>query len=271
MKILLTLVIALTTTGCATIAKIKGDDSVQVQGRTMAYSRSGSGTPTVVFESGLGDNKEKWTRVAGEVAKSATVFTYDRPGYGASMNANGRRSAVEIVSDLRALLVTSGVKPPYVLVGHSLGGLYMQYFARQFPDEVAGLVLVESSHWDQDALMTKGTPGSMASVKALSNLMEPHVRAELQGSIATEKQVRDAPALNDIPVVVLTGTRRNILERGTFATVWYALQKEEATAYHAEQIIADRSGHYVHEDQPELVVGAINKVIGLRRTTYGQP
>ena len=70
-----------------------------------------------------------------------------------------------------------------------------------------------------------------------------------------------------MPVIELTGTRRNIIERGRFADAWYELQKEEVLAYHAEQVIATRSGHYVHEGQPELVVQAINKVIALRRAT----
>lgn len=261
MKTLLTALMCVTLASCATIATIKGDDSVKVQGRTMAFARQGSGTPTIVFESGLADNKEKWTRVAAEVAKTTAVVTYDRAGYGASMSANGPRTAVEVVRDLREMLQAAGIKPPYVLVGHSLGGLYMQYFARQFPNEVAGLVLIESTHWDQMARMRRESPGTMNMVTALSAVMEPHVRTEFDGSTAAEKQVRDAPALISMPVVVLTGTRRNFVERGKFATAWYKLQKEEASTYQAEHVIAEHSGHYVHQDQPELVVAAINKVV----------
>ena len=73
--------------------------------------------------------------------------------------------------------------------------------------------------------------------------------------------MRNAPALGAVPVVVLTGTQRNMLERGKFAQMWYALQDEIATTYHAEHLIAAHSGHYIQLDQPELVVSAVSRVV----------
>ena len=116
MKPLLTLMLCVAVGGCATLATMKGDQSA-VQGRTLAYSLSGTGSPTVVFEAGMGDAKEVWSTVAPQVAKATTVLTYDRAGYGASRVAFDRRSAAEVVADLRGLLETAGRKPPYVLVG----------------------------------------------------------------------------------------------------------------------------------------------------------
>ena len=182
MKILFLLSVSLILPGCAAVAALKGDESLQADGRTYSFQRSGSGPVTVVFESGLGDGMDKWSKVAERVSPLATVLSYDRAGYGASSATSDRRSAIEIVADLRAVLHATGLTPPYVLVGHSLGGLYMQYFARQYPQEVAGLVLVESSHWDQQARMTQDAPGSMNAVKVLSFAMAPNVRAEFEDS-----------------------------------------------------------------------------------------
>ena len=261
MKPLLTLILCVAVGGCATLATMKGDQSAEVQGRTLAYSLSGTGSPTVVFEAGMGDTKEVWSTVAPQVAKATTVLTYDRAGYGASRVALDRRSAAEVVADLRGLLEAAGLKPPYVLVGHSLGGLYMQYFARQYPSEVAGLVLVDSTHWDQQARMEKAFRTIATMTQVLVRSMPPHVQREFSGSELAGRQVREAPPPKAIPVVVLTGTRRNLLERGKFANVDYGLQKEIVSAYHARQVIADRSGHYIQKDQPDLVVAAVTDVI----------
>ena len=265
MKPLFILMLCLVVGGCATVATMRGDQSAQIQGRTLAYSLSGTGSPAVVFEAGMGDAKETWSAVAPQVAKSTTVLTYDRAGYGASRMAFDERSAVEVVTDLRMLLKAAGLKPPYVLVGHSLGGLYMQFFARQYPSEVAGLVLVESTHWDQQARMAKESPTTANITKVLVRTMPPHVQREFDGSALAGRQVREAPATHNIPVVVLTGTHRNLLERGKFADADYALQKEIASAYHARQVIADRSGHYIQKDQPDLVVAAVADVLKLVR------
>ena len=261
MRTALVSILSLTLAGCATIAAIKGDESVQVQGRTLAYARAGNVLPTVIFESGLGDGKDTWSLVAPRIAKIASVLTYDRAGYGASSIANDGRSAAQVVNDLRELLSAGRLKPPYVLVGHSLGGLYMQYFARQYPNEVAGLVLVDSSHWQQEERMTKELPGTMNTLRLLSYAMKPTERAEFHGSSAASLQVRDAPAPTDMAVVVLTGSKRNVLERGKFAEVWNALQQDLVASYRAEHVIAELSGHYVQRDQPNLVIAAISRVV----------
>src|SRR3982074_397340 len=114
----------------------------------------GTGTPTVILESGLGDTLEVWNTVQPLIAAGcARTLAYNRAGYLGSDNSNSPRDSATIVADLRAELRRQDIKPPYVLVGHSLGGLYMQYFARNYREEVAGLVLVDSTHWEQHLAM----------------------------------------------------------------------------------------------------------------------
>jgi hypothetical protein len=106
----------------------------------------GSGTPTVVLEAGLGDGSFIWGQVQNKVATSTRVCAYDRPGLGWSdfVNRQFRRQAV--AENLHTLLVNAGIPGPYILVGHSVGGIYVRAFAQKYPKEVAGLVFVDSSH-----------------------------------------------------------------------------------------------------------------------------
>ena len=101
----------------------------------------GSGRPAVVMISGLGDGMATFDDVAAELAKTRMVIVYDRAGYGGSERANGPRDAVAAARELSGLLAQSGVAGPFVVSGHSLGGLFAEYYAATHPEQVAGLIL----------------------------------------------------------------------------------------------------------------------------------
>ena len=107
---------------------------------------SGKGEPTIILDAGMGGFSVDWTFVQPELSKFSTVLSYDRAGYGWSKTNEDSVTSEEYVNDLRKLLVKLKLKPPYILVGHSFGGLNMQLFAASFPEEIAGLVLVDSVH-----------------------------------------------------------------------------------------------------------------------------
>jgi pimeloyl-ACP methyl ester carboxylesterase len=124
--------------------------AVDVGGRSLNINCAGSGGPAVVLESGGGGyGGYGWRKVQAEVAKFTTVCWYDRAGEGWSDPAPTARSSATIVHDLQELLQRAPVAGPYVLVGHSIGGEYIRIFTAKFPAEVAGMVLVDSSHPDQ--------------------------------------------------------------------------------------------------------------------------
>jgi pimeloyl-ACP methyl ester carboxylesterase len=108
----------------------------------------GAGSPTVVFESGLGGTSLDWSWVQPEIARFTHTIAYDRAGYGWSESGPLPRTSQQMVMELRALLQGAGVQPPYVLVGHSLGGLNVRLYAKQHADEVVGVVLVDALHED---------------------------------------------------------------------------------------------------------------------------
>jgi|SRR5579872_1071818 len=123
---------------------------VQAGSIRMNIDCSGQGSPTVVLESGSGGPSIDWLMVQPEVAKFSRVCSYDRAGYGWSDSGPEPRSSLQIARELNQLLQAAGEKGPYVLVGHSMGGYDIRVYTGQYPDDVAGMVLVDASHEDQD-------------------------------------------------------------------------------------------------------------------------
>ncbi len=124
-----------------------------VGGRRLLLHRSGAGNPAVVFLPGAGAVGLDYLNVQEEAAKLTTSILYDRAGTGWSDPGGLPRSSAEATGELRELLRTAGVPAPYLLVGHSLGGLYARHYAIRFPAEVAGLVLLDPAHEDYSAYM----------------------------------------------------------------------------------------------------------------------
>jgi pimeloyl-ACP methyl ester carboxylesterase len=116
---------------------------IDVGGRRMNIVCVGTGSPTVILDAGLGGGAEAWARVQTRAARQTRVCAYDRAGMGFSDPAEPPRDAAAIASDLHALLHGANIAPPYVLVGHSSGGIFMRYYADRYPSEVVGLVLVD--------------------------------------------------------------------------------------------------------------------------------
>ena len=123
-----------------------------------------AGRPTVVLEAAHSEPGLSWASVQPEVAKFTRVCSYDRAGLGWSEPSPKPRTADTIVDELHTLLARAGIEPPYVLVGHSIGGMYVRLYAHEHPDEVAGMVLVDATHEEQSARM----PAAIAKMQATS-------------------------------------------------------------------------------------------------------
>src|SRR5215210_1631532 len=120
-------------------------EMVDVGGYSLHINCVGQGSPTVVLDAGSGGFSAQWVRVQREVSGTTRVCSYDRAGMGWSEMGPDPRDAKQVTSELHTLLNKAGIEGPYVLVGHSFGGMYMQTYAARYPDEVAGVVLVDSS------------------------------------------------------------------------------------------------------------------------------
>jgi pimeloyl-ACP methyl ester carboxylesterase len=133
-------------------------------GRRLHLNCSGSGSPTVILEAGASSFAIDWALVQPEIARTNRVCSYDRAGHGWSDPGAGGESAV--VGDLRVLLQASGEKPPYVLVGASRGGLYVRLYQARYPEDVAGMVLVDPTHEGRLFTMFEGRVVPIASLTA---------------------------------------------------------------------------------------------------------
>lgn len=127
--------------------------------------------PVVVLEAGMGNCSFDWRRVQPELAKGARVCAYDRAGYGWSDAPHGERTVAQMAAELHSLLEQAGEPGPYLLVGHSFGGILVREFYRQHPGEVAGMVLVDSAHEDQISRLPEEEARALsASTGFLKNL-----------------------------------------------------------------------------------------------------
>lgn len=245
--------------GCASLP---GDETWEISGSPVELSQLGAGSPPIVFEAGLGSYKEVWNKVFPALAASHAVFAYDRPGVGRSANTARPRDAATIVEDLRLLLRARRLKPPYILVGHSAGGLYMQLYARKYPDEVAGLVLVDSTHPTQ----FEGD-GDLSHRGALTNAalavgLDASAKAEFNALALSGREVLAAPPLRaNLPVAILVATNRS----GTSIAAWdNAKGLDLARFYPGARLSELNVGHDVPQDDPQAVVDAIGWTLEAR-------
>lgn len=243
----------------ASCASLPGSDVYRTDTERFEVSVVRGGTPTIVLEAGMGAYKESWRDVFAQMSSTNTVFAYNRPGIGQSRETTRPRDGETIVADLRALLRSRDLKPPYILVGHSVGGLYMQLYARLYPSEVAGLVLVDPTHPTQfegeGAIENRGLASALIATQGLFG----PVKAEFDGVEPTGRAVLAAPALpDDMPVVILIAPNRSGTAIGAFDN---AKRADFARLYPHAVIREVDSGHNIPVERPDAIVQAIREVI----------
>lgn len=218
-------------------------------------------SPTIVFESGLGDGAKVWRQTIDALPRGRSVFTYDRPGYGKTPRAMTPRDPCTIATELRARLLDSGQSPPYVLIGHSLGGQYAYAFARLYPQDVAGLVLVDATpvgHWQ--AMQSK-LPAAATMVRMMkATLFSKTMRREFD---AQEKCLTGLPQ-TPLPFQtrVLVSTRPDPVGGNELLKIDHDLARSWLSMTGAAAVEpVTGSGHYIQRDQPKLLADAIRTIL----------
>lgn len=264
-------------------------------GRKLRLECRGTGSPTVVLEAGTGDLGEVWSlspsgpgrAVFPAVARFTRVCAYDRPGTYLLPGQRSRsdpvampRSALDMVLDLRALLDAAHVRGPYVLVGHSFGGMVARLYATIHPRRIAGLVSIDAQNEDFVAAYEEFLTPEQYAAAVLNPAPAPGLetysaveRLSLETSAAQMRQAQADTPLRRMPVVVVSHSR-DLPNPFGFPPGWPVIKLERAfqdsqdmlaeLVPGARHLIAAKSGHYIQLDQPRLVTRAIRALV---RTT----
>lgn len=269
-----------------------------VEGIPMHIHCVGSGSPPVILESGLGDDWMVWQKVQPDLSKVTRVCSYDRSGLGWSGARGGSRNALKIAEQLRDLLRTASIFGPFVVAGHSAGGLYARAFATRYPSDVAALVLVDASNpdafrdslkiersrvrsarhdqapwlWFRTAFGFRRLANDCAGkrYRGLDALADQAKAAACRPEFVNswlgewdefESSAEELDALKccgSVPLLILSQDPR----KGDFDPLWHAAQERlEQLSSRSRRIVAQDSGHYVMIDRPDLVIEQISKLL----------
>ncbi len=242
-------------------------DRVDAGGPELRMLRAGHGTPTVVFESGAGSPLEAWVLVQPRVSRFAGTISYDRAGNGLSAKGPVPRDGQRVALELHAALQNAHAPPPYILVGHSLGGPYIRIFAGMFPQEVAGMVLVDPT---QEELI------EWAEARDPKPEHTPRPADEVDCAPATFAEACASRIPAQVPVILITGMGPRNLPVFTTAELKKEVRKDQEIFYPAKLkfhrewiekipngklIVTEKSGHGIPFEEPDLVVGAIRQMV----------
>ena len=279
---------------------------VDVGGRNMHIHCTGEGSPTVILDSGLGDSYLSWHKVQPEIAKFTHVCSYDRAGLGFSDPSSQPRTSKVIAEELRALLQAAGVPPPYVIVGHSMGGYDVRVYAIIYRSDIVGMVLVDASHPDQENrfppelknmegswrreaefiayAMPFGVPRflGLCDNDPTSRAADCNARtareqlAEIKAFPESAAETAATGSLGDLPLAVLShdpdkpsGDLPPEIAKPT-NEAWERMQVELThLSTRGTRTIAKNSAHYIQIDRPDVVIEAVRNVVEQAR--QGRP
>ena len=271
---------------------------VEVGGYKMHIDCTGQGSPVAVLDAGLGDSYISWRKVQPEMAKITRVCSYDRAGLGYSGSSSRGRTSKVIAEELHTLLQNAGIAGPIILVGHSMGGYDVRLFTSLYRNQVAGMVLVDASHPEQQ----KRFPPALNDLDAgwireeeflefttpfgIPRLLgfcghDVEVRAaecnfhsaregvaELKAFPESAAQAATTGSLGDMPLAVLShdpDTPQPDLPEDLVKPTndaWQQMQTELAhLSTRGRQVIAKNSGHHIQLDRPDVVIEAVHNVV----------
>ncbi len=253
--------------------------------QTMYVDCLGENKPTIIVDVGIAASSASWYKIAKELSKNTRICLYDRAGYGWSDSGRGERTTATIVHELKLLVKRAEIPGPYILVGHSFGGFTARYFAAKFPEDVAGLVLVDSSHPEQiyrlSALDNQGkkplitgrdanAPADFSEFERKWYFLNSSRKAtfaqmaELKYFKQSAYQVKHSGLLKDIPIAVLSRGIAQLPELNgvSLENEWLDMQKDllnlSKNSWHS---IILNSGHNIYEEAPAKIIENILEVI----------
>lgn len=227
------------------------------------YTRLGK--PTVILIAGLGDSCDTWKEVQNRISQLTSTLSYDRAGIGKSEGLSVPRTCHDLVLELSELLQSTPVEPPYILVGHSFGGLIARLFASYYPDCVKGIVLVDAIAEYKELAYEKVLPKALIA-RNRAYLENPMKNSEKIDKGKSYQEVVDHREKSNIPLsIIARGLPDTGHEEWPYQEIWRLEQTMQADfqrlSTNSRFRIAERSGHDIHLDEPEIVIEEIRTMI----------
>ncbi|MEX2237585.1 MAG: alpha/beta hydrolase [Dehalococcoidia bacterium] len=244
--------------------------TVDVGGFSLYIECRGSGAPAVIFESGAGGGHGGWNSIWDEVAETTTACAYDRAASGDSDRRPGAPAETiqPYIDELHTLLDDADVPEPYVLVSHSAGGYYSRLFAGQYPDEVAGLVLLDARHEAFDLRQRDILPAVLWTREVPHGLLLGYL--DVTDREATLELLQEEAVLQPMPLVVIEGGQTFVAIPPGFTAAqneavrlaWSEVQKTVAdSVLGGEYVYLADTNHGIHYEQPDFVIAYIRRVV----------
>jgi pimeloyl-ACP methyl ester carboxylesterase len=231
---------------------------------------AGDGPYTVVFEAGFISDLSVWRKVAPTVAKQAQVLVYSRAGVGKSPARSQALNLSQHTEELHQLITALELKKPLILVGHSYGGWVVRQFASAYPKQVAGLVLVDPANETLEIELKKIDAAKVTQdQQRLAGMAPPSAKADLAlvQAIFDEGKLPNQAALPDVPMAIISSVQefKNnpfFQETAVALKVKRNLHAKLADSFsNATHVVTNRSGHHIQNDEPHLVINAIEQII----------
>jgi pimeloyl-ACP methyl ester carboxylesterase len=266
----LVLISGLAAVGCA---KPSVDVKAPVRGLSLHVVCRGEGSPPVILEAGMGNDSSVWSSVLPEVARTTQVCAYDRAGLGASSPAPRPHSNRQMADELHDLLRAVHVPEPFILVGHSMGGANVRYLAAKSPQAVAGMVLVDSVSHEQPKKFWSLLPDeTLLEFKQLLTALPEGLDFDTL-SAGYEGLATVNPSLGATPLVVLAHTKPVQMPpsigpqlASEMEGVWRSMQEQlPRLSSNSAFLAVPNAGHHIQLDRPDVVVAAINEMVGAVR------
>lgn len=245
---------------------------IPLAGATVSYRDYGEGRPAVVIISGMSVLKDSYLGLQRRLGRKTRVISYDRPGIGDSTPNSEPRTLDYIDKDLKALLQALNVPPPYVLIGHSLGGHIIRYYAVRHPGEVAGLVFLDAPHedWFDYVRKTWSKEDADAYFRWWTPTNKDYAGTRLEEMLAYETNcamIRGIKIPPDIPVLMFTASNYGHFRKSAAGLAedrrnWAGLQTSLLTdVKHKKHLVDMEFSHWLHQEKPDWVAGEIGAFI----------
>lgn len=239
------------------------DINAVVNGHLLYGCVSGEGETIVILDAGLGGTSEDWGKIQPEVATFSKVFSYSRAGLGQSEKARTPRTCQDIISDLRSFLLAANLYPPYILVAHSWSGINARWFASQYPNEIAGMVLIDAVHEDKYDHFERILSEEQAN-RMWAFVKDPSRNDENIDRITSIEQIRGQQTRFEFPLFILT----RATDGNEMSKIETDLQSDFLRlATKSRQYFSKFNDHFIQNSEPELVIEVIRQVVEIVKSS----